>query len=148
MDGPSATIALVLAETAAGGTAILWLGGLWGSVKRGFFILTGASVLIFALLATMAATSTVDPASHPSIEAIVLVALSMFSGLLGLSLAALILRADAVARVLGWLAMAAGVLVLVVFALITEDVWRLILLLSGAAFLGAVLTVCCWGTGT
>ena len=139
MEGPSATIALVLAETAAGGVAILWLGGLWGSVKRGFFILTGASVLAMALLATLAAASTVDPESHPSIEANVLIALSIFSGLLGLSLVALILRTDFVGRVLGWLAIPAGVLVLVVFALMTEEVPGLILLLAGAAFLGAVL---------
>src|SRR5687768_14407918 len=57
MEGPSATTALVLAQAAVGGTALLWLGGLWGSVKRGFFVLTGASVLALALLATLAAAS-------------------------------------------------------------------------------------------
>jgi hypothetical protein len=55
LEGPSATLALVLAETAAGSVALLWFGRLWGKVKRGFFILTGSVALGCALLATLAA---------------------------------------------------------------------------------------------
>ena len=143
MEGPSATTALVLVQAAVGGTALLWLGRFWGSVKRGFFVLTGASVLALALLATLAAASTVSPQGHPSIENLVLIAVSVFAGLLGASVAAFILRADLPGRILGWLAIPAGVVLLVLFAEVSDGTRgfpsALIQILAGAAFLGAVL---------
>ena len=143
MGGPSATIALVLAEAAAGGTALLWLGGLWGSAKRGFFLLTGTAVLVLALLSTLAAASSVNPEIPSRVEDVTMGAFSIFSGLLGLSLTALIFRADHVARVLGWLAIPAGIAVLGLFAELSDGLRgftsSLALLLAGAAFLGAVL---------
>jgi hypothetical protein len=143
MEGPSATIALVLAETAAGGAAVLWMGGLWGSVKRGFFILTGASILTFALLSTLAAASTVEPETRPTIEAVTLIVSSAFLVLLGLSLTGFILRADRVGRVLGWLSVPAGVTVLVCLAAMGDEPGgfpsALAQLIAGAVFLGAVL---------
>ena len=143
MEGPSATIALVLAEAAAGGTALLWLGGFWGAVKRGFFLLTGASVLALALLSTLAAASTLAPETASSAEEVAMSAFSIFVGLLGLSLAALILGFDGVGRVLGWLSIPAGLAVLGLFAEMSDEVRgfgsSLALLLAGAAFLGAVL---------
>ena len=143
MEGPSATIALVLAETAAGGAAILWLGGLWGSVKRGFFILAGASILAFALLSTLAAASTVDPEARPSIEAVALITSCAFVVLLGLSLTGFILRADGFGRVLGLLSIPAGVALLVCLAALAEEPRgfpsALTQVMAGAAFLGAVL---------
>lgn len=143
MQGPSATTALVLAEAAAGGTALLWLGGLWGSARRGFFVLTGASLLALALLSTLSATSTVSLDDHPPIEDVTLIASCVFAGLLGLSLTALILGADRVGRVLGWLAIPAGIAVLGLFAQVSEELRgfgsSLAQLLAGAAFLGAVL---------
>ena len=48
MKGPAGVIALVLAETAAGGAGFLFLTPLWGEVKRGFFYLTGVVVLVLA----------------------------------------------------------------------------------------------------
>jgi hypothetical protein len=143
MEGPSATVALILAEAALGGTALSWLGGLWGSVKRGFFLLTGASALTLALLSALAAASTVDAQSHPKIENLVLIASSIFSGLLGLSVTALILRVDLAGRVLGSLAIPAGVVLIVLFAEMGDGTRSfpsaLIQLLAGAVFLGAVL---------
>ena len=143
MEGPSATVALVLAEAAAGGTALLWAGGLWGSVKRGFFLLTGASVLALALLSTLAAASTIAPATASAAEEVAMVACSIFAGLLGLSLTALILRFDGAGRVLGWLAIPAGIAVLGLFAELSVALRgfgsSLAQLLAGAAFLGAVL---------
>ena len=143
MDGPSATTALVLAEAAAGGTALLWLGGLWGSAKRGFFVLTGAAVLSLALLSTLSAASTVSPEMHSATEAVTLTASSIFAALLGLSLTALILRLDGVGRVVGWLAIPAGIAVLGLFAEMGDGVRgftsSLVQLLAGAGFLGAVL---------
>jgi hypothetical protein len=143
MEGPSATTALVLAQAAAGGTAILWLARLWGSVKRGFFVLTGASVLALALLSTLSAASAVDPQLPSAVEDILMSAFSVFVGLLGLSLSAFILRADGVGRLLGLLAIPAGLVVLVLFAEASDSergfTSALVQILAGAAFLGAVL---------
>src|SRR5918996_372643 len=102
MEGPAATIALVLAETAAGGTALLWLGGLWGRGRRGVFVLTGPAVLLCAVLATLAASSAATtPVGEAARLAVLLCALT--SAVLGLSAAALILRLDAAGRALGLL---------------------------------------------
>jgi hypothetical protein len=62
-------------------------------------------------------------------------------GLLGVAVAAFILRVDAVGRAAGWLSVPAGVLMLVGLASAegTFDVASLALLLAGAAFLGAVM---------
>ena len=43
MTGAAGTMALVLAETVAGGLAFLWCTPLWNEVKRGFFTLTARS---------------------------------------------------------------------------------------------------------
>jgi hypothetical protein len=144
MEGPSATVALVLAEAAFGATALLWLGGLWGSVKRGFFVLAASSVVALALLSTLAAASTVNREGHPSIENIALLAFSAFSASLGLSLAAFLLKADRTARILGWLAIPAGIVLLFVLAEMADGPSlgfpaALAQLLAGAAFVGAVL---------
>jgi hypothetical protein len=143
MEGPSATTALVLAQAAVGGSALVWFSGLWGSVKRGFFVLTGASALGLAILSTLAAGSTVSRESHPAVEDLVLVAAAAFTGLLGLSLAAFILRSDLPARILGWLAIPAGLSLLWFLAAASDDgrgfASALIQILAGAAFLGAVL---------
>lgn len=143
MEGPSATTALILAEAAAGGSALLWLGGFWGSVKRGFFVLTGSSVLALALLSTLAAASTVNPEMNTAIERATLTASGVFAVLLGLSLTALILRLDKAGRLLGWLAIPAGIAVLGLFAEMSEGLRGFtsssVQLLAGAAFLGAVL---------
>jgi hypothetical protein len=140
MEGPAATIALVLAETAAGGTALLWLGGLWGAVRRGFFVLTGVAALACALLATLAASSATEvPASEEARLAVILS--SVTSVVLGLSAAALILRLDPIGRALGLLAIPAAVAMLAGFAWAAPSgfVPSFLQLLAGAAFLGAVL---------
>src|SRR3989337_305127 len=49
MKGPAGVTALVLAETVAGGLALLFLTPLWGEVKRGFFKLTGAVLFVLGI---------------------------------------------------------------------------------------------------
>jgi hypothetical protein len=140
MNGPIATLALVLAETATGGAALLWLGGAWGAVKRGFFVLTGAAILAFALLGTLAAASaTPVPASESARSAVVLA--SVTSAALGVSLAGLVLRADLAGRAFGLLSVPASVATLVALAALGSGGYgsSLVQLLAGAAFLGAVL---------
>jgi len=140
MEGPSATVALVLAETAAGGTAILWLGGLWGSVKRGFFLLASGVALASALLAALALSSGAGEA-RTGAERFAVISVLPLCVLLGLVVAALVLRADVVARVAGWLSLPAAAVML--FALASTggsvDLAALIQLLAGSAFLGAVM---------
>jgi len=140
MDGPAATIALVLAETAAGGTVLLWLGRVWGSVKRGFFVLTGAAALGCALLATLAAASaTPSPATQAARTAVLLAAGA--SAVLGLSLAALVLRWDAAGRAFGLLSIPASGAMLAGLAAVASSGFlpAFLQLLAGAAFMGAVL---------
>src|SRR5919106_861845 len=140
MEGPAATIALVLAETAAGGTALLWLGGLWGRARRGFFRRTGLAALSCGGLATLAASSAATtPVGEAARLAVLLCALT--SAVLGLSAAALILRLDVAGRALGLLGVPTAAAMLGGFATVAGSgfVPALLQLLAGAVFLGAVL---------
>lgn len=49
MDAPAAVLAIVLAETAAGGLALLWLGPTWGNVRHGYEMLLGGTLALMAL---------------------------------------------------------------------------------------------------
>lgn len=49
MSGPAGVMALVLAESAAGGVALLFLMPLWEEVRRGFFKLAGVVLLALSL---------------------------------------------------------------------------------------------------
>lgn len=139
MSGPSGVIALVLAETAAGAAAAAWLTGLWGQVKRGFFILTGSVALGGALLATLAASAAVNtPTSDEARLAVWLAAATSIA--LGLSVAALILHWRQIGWALGLTAAAVSVAMLVTFARVSEAslATAVLQLLVGAAFMGAV----------
>jgi hypothetical protein len=140
MNGPIATLALVLAETAAGCAALLWLGGGWGAVKRGFFVLTGATTLTFALMATLAAASATPARAGDAARTAVVLA-SVTSAVLGLSLAGLVLRANLAGRAFGILAIAGSVATLVALAALASASFpsALAQLLAGAAFMGAVM---------
>jgi hypothetical protein len=139
MDGPSATISLVLAETAAGGIALLWLGGVWGSVRRGFFVLTEAVTLACALLATVAASSAADAPVAEVVRVAVMLAAAT-SGVIAVSLAALIVRLDGVGRAFGLIAVPTAAAMLVGLARVADEgfVPALLQLLAGAVFMGAV----------
>ena len=139
MEGPSGVIALVLAETAAGGSAVLWLTGLWGRVKRGFFILTGSVVLGCALLAATSGRAGLAPDAPPVAETSVLL-LAILSAVVALSLCALILRWDAPGRWLGVASIPVAVAALVALAHSVTPSFPIAVtqLLAGAAFMGAV----------
>jgi hypothetical protein len=139
MRGPSGVVALVLAETAVGGTALLWLGGFWSKVKRGFFILTTSVALGCALLATVSAGAGLDAGAGTEGETAVIL-LAATSSVLALSLCALILRWNAAGRVVGLLAVPLGVATLVLLARVGSPSFPLALtqLVAGAAFMGAV----------
>jgi hypothetical protein len=108
-------------------------------VKRGFFILTEATTLACVLLATLAVSSAaVSPASDPVRLAVVLA--SATSVLIGLSLAALVLRLDGPGRVLGLVALPVAAATLVALARVAGEGFlpALLQLVAGAAFMGAV----------
>lgn len=123
-------IALVLAETAAGTAAVVWLTGLWGGVKRGFFILTTMVVVGCAVLAALAASGA---------DAVSALAWTT-TGVAGASLLALLVRRLAIARWLGLATLPVGGAMLVAMALVAEAaaVPATLQLLAGAGFMGAV----------
>ena len=131
-------MALVLAETAVGGTALLWLAGLWGSVKRGFFVLVTAVALGCVLLATLAAGAGGDDVGAAGGAAVRLGAAT--SIVLGLSLGSLILRKSEPARLFGLVATleGAGLLVALARTVPASLPAAVALVLAGAAFMGAV----------
>jgi hypothetical protein len=139
MKGPSGVMALVLAETAAGGSALLWLSGLWGSVKRGFFVLVTSVTLGCALLATLAASAGGHDAGAQG-RAAVLLGLAT-SILLVMSLGSLILRRNEPGRLFGLVAAleAAGMLVALARTVPGSFFPTVVLIATGAAFMGAVV---------
>jgi hypothetical protein len=139
MEGPSGVVALVLAETAAGGAAILWATGLWGAVRRGYFVLTTSVALGCALLATLAASGAASPEGGTGARLAVILSVAA-SALLGLSLSLLILRLDRAGRALGVAGAVTAVGALVGLARVAGPApgTALLQLLAGAAFMGAV----------
>lgn len=131
-------MALVLAETAAGGTALLWLAGLWGSVKRGFFVLVTSVALGCALLATLAASAGGNDAGAAG-RAVVRLGVAT-SIVLALSLGSLILRKGEPGRLFGLVAAleGAGLLVALARTVPASLPTAVSLVVAGAAFMGAV----------
>jgi hypothetical protein len=133
-------MALVLAETAAGAAAFLFLSPLWGEVRRGLFYLTGLVILALAVGAAFATAAGFDRATTP--EAGPALALTLVFA--GATLAWLVLLRTGLAtagRVVGFISVAVGLAALVAFARTTGDAFgsTLFQLLAGAAFTGAVL---------
>ncbi len=140
MKGPAGIMALVLAETAAGGAGILFLTPLWGEVRRGFFYLTGGIVLVLALSAAGAAAGAYDSATASRGRVAVTLAL-VLAGATLLWLALVRLRLYAAGRVLGTLTVPLALVALFAFARTTDESLALSFfqLLAGAVFTGAVL---------
>ena len=141
MTGAAGMMALVLAETAAGGAAFLFLTPLWNEVRRGFFFLTGGVVLVLA--ASGAAAARVGTMSSFLMdEAIVALQLS-----LALTLATLVwlmlmaVRLRTAGRIVGIATVPLGVATLYAFARTADASFPVAFfeLLAGAAFMGAVL---------
>lgn len=139
MRGPAGVTALVLAETVAGGVAVLFLTPLWREVKRGFFKLTGAVLFVLATAAwgsVAAGRVEGDGAGTWSVRLSAALAVLLFA-----CVALLFLRRAGAARVLGVASAPASVAVMVAMAGTGEGSWivALLQLLAGAVFLGAVI---------
>lgn len=141
MSGPLAIMTVLLAETAAGGAAVLWMSGVHDAVRRGFFVLTGVILALSAWGAWATARGAVAVAAtqSPAQDRMVL-ALAVFAGLLTVWQVLVVARVSA-ERYVGLLAAAAGVVALVMLALArdTRVVLALLELVAGAFFLGSTL---------
>lgn len=140
MNGPAGVMALILAESAAGGAGFLFLTPLWDEVRPGFFLLTGAVVL--ALAAGAAATAA--GAYEPSIAEAGRLAAVLSAALAGATVAWLgliLFKLRLAGRMLGIATVLLAVAMLVAFARTTAESLPLSLfqLAAGAAFTGAVL---------
>jgi hypothetical protein len=140
MSGPAGIMALVLAETGAGAAGLLFLTPLWSEVRRGFFFLVGAIVLVLAGGAAASAAAGYDRASASEGRLAVGLALALAGATL-LWLALMALRARAVARILGIATVPIAVAMLYAFARTADEsvASAFFQLLTGAAFTGAVL---------
>ena len=126
--GSAGVMAVVLAQTVAGATALLFLTPLWHEVKRGFFTLGGVVVAVLAISAWWSAHVGVASGSEPGRWA---EGLAAFTAML----------AVVWARAAGFLTLCVSSVTLVAFAGTARQGQGLALfqLLAGAAFLGAVL---------
>jgi hypothetical protein len=138
--GPAGVMALVLAETAAGAAAFLFLTPLWREVKPGFFYLTGSIVLLLAL--GTAGSTNAALASGPDGAGHLAVTLSLsLTGATALWLALMLAKQRRAARWLGIATVALSVAMLWAFARTADESTLLAFfqLLAGAVFTGAVL---------
>jgi hypothetical protein len=137
--GAAGVMALVLAETVAGASALLWLTPLWGEVKRSYFTLSGVMLSLFALgawRAAMAGAVAGDGAGRWSIRLSIatLVAIAIWTALM-------LARKHLPARVVGCLSLVPATLAIVAMGGTgrQQELLCLFQLIAGAAFLGSVL---------
>jgi len=140
VSGPAGVLALVLAETAAGGAGLLFLTPLWGEVRRGFFLLTGFVVAAMAFATAGSAAAGFDPNTAPAGRTAMFLAVALGASTL-LWIALIIARRSAAARVLGIATVPLALAMLLLFAHATREGFAVsaFQLLAGAAFPGAVL---------
>lgn len=136
MSGATGVMAIILLETAVGASVLLWATGVWGVVRRGFFLLTGITA---ALCAAGAWGITASEAAATPTASRAVAALGIFTAIAVLWQALLLVRLERPARVVGLVAAAAGVVALVLFAGVRERAFGLgaLELLLGALFLGS-----------
>ncbi len=149
MDAPAAVLGLVLAMTAVGGSAVLWPAPTWGRVRHGYEILTGATIALIgwgawgALRAPLAGLEDTDLAGDASLVSTLLLVLTVATAAACLALA--VRLPSIIARVLGIVAMLAGLASFVPLAAIRaardgagglpQGVTELVL---GSALMGAI----------
>ncbi len=140
MSGPAGVLALVLAETAAGGALFLFLSPLWNETRRGFFYVVGIVVLVFAAAATGSAAAGYDPRSGGRGHLAEALALSLTVATL-VWLLLLAFKQRTPARVMGLLTVPLAVVMLGAFARTADRDAGLAFfqLVAGAGFMGAVM---------
>lgn len=140
--GPAVVFALVLAEVAIGGLAILWLVPAWGRVRDGFFKLAGATIAASAVLAWLAARAPLLDRDAGN-AATTNVLLAAFAGATVLWQLLLYARVRPLSRAVGIAAVPVGVAALVSIAtdpvVSRSAVVAMLQLLGGAVFVGAAV---------
>ena len=139
MNGSAGVMALVLAETVAGAAALLWFSPLWNEVKRGFFKLTAAILVVLALATWWAAGSGLIHGGRAGELSVRLALASLAVVALGAVL--LLARQETAGRVVGLLSVPVAAAVLGAMAGTGRQAWALgfFQLLAGAFFLGSVV---------
>jgi hypothetical protein len=132
-------MALVLAETVAGGLVVLFATPLWSEVKRGFFTLTG-SVLLVLSFATWGAASAGAVAGSDAGRWSVRLAIGL-SAVNTVWVGFMYAKRHPAARAVGIAAVPVSIGLLAAMAGTAEGSWvvAFLQLLAGAAFLGAVM---------
>lgn len=138
MKGSAGVMALVLAQTVAGTSVLLWWTPLWREVKHGFFKLTGAIMVVIALAGWWSAKAALlegDVAGQWSVR----LALAT-SVVLLISVFLLLVRRERLGRAGGLLSGVVSIATLVAMAEAGRGsvAVGLFQLAAGAAFLGAV----------
>jgi hypothetical protein len=130
MSGPAGVMSVILLQVAVGGAVVMWAGGVWGVVRRGFFVLTGS----FLALCAAGAWAIVRPEGGPAATL-----LAVFTGSLVLWQVLLLAGREAISRYVGLMAAVVGVASLPAFATVRDDaVGRgAVELVLGSVFLGS-----------
>jgi len=142
MNGPASVMSLVLAEIAVGGTAVLWVTPTWGTLRRGFFKLTGSVLAVSAVLAWLAARAPLGGFSAHGAAAAAFWLLLATAAVAVLWQTLLWLGAGEASRAAGIVVVPVGVAALVALAALPAAAHAVGLgiaqLVIGALFLGAV----------
>src|SRR2546423_3930861 len=99
MKGPAGVLSIVLAETVAGAAAYVFLMPLWSEVRRGFYKVTGVTIVALAAGMWAGAAASRQPGSDAGRWAVWLAAAFTIATAVWLIL--LFVRAHTPARVLG-----------------------------------------------
>lgn len=139
MSGPVGVMAVILLEAAVGASLVLWASGVWGAVRRGFFLLTGITIALCAAGAWALVRSEPVAATPEGMRAAL--GLGVFVALCAGWVVLLLAKLQRAALVVGLASCAAG---LAVFPLIAQLQQRAMLagvaeLLLGGLFLGSTL---------
>ena len=131
MSGAEGVMALIMLETAVGGSVVLWASGTWGQVRRGFFLLVGVTV-------TLCAAGAWAIAASGDTRGDVVPVLAGFTGLLALWQILLLARREFASKIAGLVAAAVGAYSLLqVAGLRPSPPAALAELVLGALFLGS-----------
>lgn len=140
MSDPLGVMSVILLEAAVGGSVVLWTTGVWGKVRRGFFLLTGMTVAVCALGAWALGAEGVAAFDTPTAGAAA-TALAVFAGACVAWQALTLARQGRLAGLVGAAASLVGVGALVLFGLARPEAPLLAVaeLALGSIFLGSAL---------
>ena len=140
LGGPAIVLALVLAEVAIGGLAVLWLTPLWRQVRMGFFKLAGGVIVVCAVLAWLAAREPLGSVSSMGRAGAML--LAAFAAVALLWQVLLWARAHTLSQAIGVAAVPVGIAALVAIAAEPDQLYQLATFFIGlgAEIISAVTT--------